>query len=455
MRDLRLIGVHDDGNHLVLADESGEQFRIPLDESLRAAARRDRPRLGQLQIEIDSGVRPREIQSLIRSGLSATEVADRTGWSLDRIARYEGPVLAEREHVATLARRVMLRGRAAGSRTESLQQRVEHRLTGRGVEPSAAVWDSSRSPEGNWTVNVSFPAGGRDRRAVWFFDATGMSVVAKNDEARWLSEDEAASGPIPTPHQVGRPTSVYDVEAEGGVREGPTKRAPQRATKDEPIDLMTSMREHSDARRRRGGGSSGRRRRATATPADAAPREDALPIEELVAEPTTPPPPAHGEHPEDVARRAAAEAAPEGQERLPEVAPTLVDEPVVDEPVVDDTPVVDTTVADAEESTVDAEAQEREAVAASESPTLPEDEDVAPAAETEAIEPAEAAAESVEDAPSGSDEAASDDKPDTDAAEDKADTSAEAPSDQTSKKGRRTSVPSWDDVMFGAPRGRR
>ena len=60
MRDLRLIGVHDDGEHLVVTDDAGEEYRLRIDEPLRAAARRDRPRLGQLQIAIDNDVRPRE-----------------------------------------------------------------------------------------------------------------------------------------------------------------------------------------------------------------------------------------------------------------------------------------------------------------------------------------------------------------------------------------------------------
>jgi len=44
MQDLRLIGVHEDGVHLLLADDEGNRYQLPLDESLRAAARRDRPK---------------------------------------------------------------------------------------------------------------------------------------------------------------------------------------------------------------------------------------------------------------------------------------------------------------------------------------------------------------------------------------------------------------------------
>ena len=63
MQDLRLIGVQDDGGHLILVSRDGDRYRLPLDEALRAAARRDRPRLGQLQIQIDGGLRPRDVQA--------------------------------------------------------------------------------------------------------------------------------------------------------------------------------------------------------------------------------------------------------------------------------------------------------------------------------------------------------------------------------------------------------
>ena len=42
MQHLRLVGVHEDGLHLLLADDEGNRFTVPLDEALRAAARRDR-----------------------------------------------------------------------------------------------------------------------------------------------------------------------------------------------------------------------------------------------------------------------------------------------------------------------------------------------------------------------------------------------------------------------------
>ncbi|KRE40224.1 septation protein SepH [Knoellia sp. Soil729] len=298
MQDLRLIGVHEDGEHVLLSDAEGKRYRVALDEAMRAAARRDRPRLGQLQIEIDGGLRPRDVQSLIRSGLSSEEVADRAGWTVEKVRRFEGPVLAEREYIANQARACVIGtsrpGPSDGSGAEqTLGSRADERFKERSVPGELVRWDSSRLDDGRWSVTAVFPAGGRERLASWYFDPRLRSLVPSNDEARWLSEDSTGDSAIPTPHVAtnsNRATAVFDVEAEGGVDEKPARRAKSR----EPIDLMAAMREQSTRSRR------GRRRSSpTHTAVEESPREDALPIEDLVMDPADAPEPpvARGDHP--------------------------------------------------------------------------------------------------------------------------------------------------------------
>ncbi|WP_434966827.1 septation protein SepH [Janibacter indicus] len=400
MRDLRLIGVHDDGEHLVVTDDAGEEYRLRIDEPLRAAARRDRPRLGQLQIAIDNNVRPREVQAMIRAGASADEVAARTGWDLDKIARFEGPILAEREHVATRAQTVRMRGTNQAGSPETLAQRAATRLTGRGVEPSSVEWDAFRDAEGQWTVSAVFAAGGRDRTATWWFDLAGMSVVAKNDEAKWLSEaDTPQAGPVPTP--VHRPTAVFDVEVEETKAE--------RATRANTDDLINSMREHSGAKSRRRGG--GRRKRASEAAAAPA-HDDALPLEEL-------PPPARGTHPRDEQpaepTQAQAEAQPAPGIDGPTPASATPDESK------DDTPVEPEDVTPDEASGPAGDAADSESTdtdSDTESDDLAASEGTAPQAEAE-----------------------------TEAAPQPQESSAKG----RGRKGRK-GVPSWDDVMFGTTR---
>ncbi len=303
MQDLQLIGVHEDGEHLLLSGGEGGRFRIRVDEPLRAAIRRDRPRLGQLQIEIDGGLRPRDVQALIRAGASAEEAASRAGWSVEKVHRYEGPILAEREHVTGLAREARLRGRSGNNNSgignaPTLSARVAERLKGRGVDASGVSWDSYRAEDGPWTVVVTFAAGGRQRQASWSFDPADRTVSAVDDEARWLSEaEQLAKGPLPAPHLSPPPeraTKVYDLEAEGGLLAG----APIEHH-DEPLDLMTAMRERSNARgRRTSGGRRGSPKTPTHVPGPGGHAPDqALPLEDLPYDPEAmpPPPAAHAE----------------------------------------------------------------------------------------------------------------------------------------------------------------
>ena len=321
MQDLQLIGVHEDGEHLLLSGAEGARFRMPVDEPLRAAIRHDRPRLGQQQNEIDGGLRPRDVQALIRAGASAEETAERAGWSVEKVHRYEGPILAEREHVAGLARTARLRtrnGASNGGSAPTLSARVAERLKGRGVDPRGASWDSWRTEDGPWTIVLTFAAGGRQRQASWSFDLADRAVSAVDDEARWLSEEEQlAARPIPAPHLASASlgaTKVYDLEAEGGLRTG----APA-DHHDDPIDLMTAMRERTTARsRRRPGGRRGSPHSPTNVPGagDHAP-DQALPLEDLAYDPETmPPPPAASVDPDPF----GVDARPE-----PETAAYLVE----------------------------------------------------------------------------------------------------------------------------------
>ena len=64
--------------------------RLALDEALRAAAAHAGPAWAQLQIEMEGGMRPREVQSLIRAGATAEEVADRAAGRSRRAPFGEG-----------------------------------------------------------------------------------------------------------------------------------------------------------------------------------------------------------------------------------------------------------------------------------------------------------------------------------------------------------------------------
>jgi hypothetical protein len=198
MRTARLVGLSPDGRSLIVATESGEELAIPADARLRAAMRGDRPRLGQLEIEMDSSLTPRDIQTRIRSGATLEDVTRVAGIPMDRVERFAAPVLAEREHVAATAMSSSVRRRGETSGHRSLRITVTERLLGRGIDVDAVSWDSYRLEDGRWAVTADYRSGEAGRHASFVYDVQGRFSVAGNDEARWLlGEHSAAKGPQP------------------------------------------------------------------------------------------------------------------------------------------------------------------------------------------------------------------------------------------------------------------
>ena len=97
MQDLRVIGV--ESGALVVAADGGAEYRLPVTPSLRSQLRAAAPD----STPVERKAPPREIQSLIRSGLSPEQAAERTGADLAYVRRFEGPVLAERSHALRTA----------------------------------------------------------------------------------------------------------------------------------------------------------------------------------------------------------------------------------------------------------------------------------------------------------------------------------------------------------------
>ncbi|WP_328583746.1 septation protein SepH [Streptomyces sp. NBC_00370] len=188
MPELRVVAVSNDGTRLVLKAADSTEYTLPIDERLRAAVRNDRARLGQIEIEVESHLRPRDIQARIRAGASAEEVAQFAGIPVDRVRRFEGPVLAERAFMAERARKTAVRrpGENAGPQ---LGEAVQERLTLRGAEKETVQWDSWRRDDGTWEVLLVYRVAGEPHSASWTYDPPRRLVQAVDDEARALIGD--------------------------------------------------------------------------------------------------------------------------------------------------------------------------------------------------------------------------------------------------------------------------
>ncbi|MER5968803.1 septation protein SepH [Streptomyces sp. NPDC002055] len=185
MPELRVVAVSNDGTRLVLKAADSTEYTLPIDERLRAAVRNDRARLGQIEIEVESHLRPRDIQARIRAGASAEEVAQLAGISVDRVRRFEGPVLAERAFMAERARKTPVR-RPGENTGPQLGEAVAERLLLRGADRDTAQWDSWRRDDGTWEVLLAYEVAGEPHSASWTYDPPRRLVQAVDDEARAL-----------------------------------------------------------------------------------------------------------------------------------------------------------------------------------------------------------------------------------------------------------------------------
>lgn len=197
MPELRVVAVSNDGTRLVLKAADSTEYTLPIDERLRAAVRGDRPRLGQIEIEVESHLRPRDIQARIRAGATAEEVAQMAGIPVDRVRRFEGPVLAERAFMAERARKTPVR-RPGENSGPPLGEAVQERLLLRGADKDTVQWDSWRRDDGTWEVLLVYRVAGEPHAASWTYDPPRRLVQAVDDEARSLigeSDDLAAPEP--------------------------------------------------------------------------------------------------------------------------------------------------------------------------------------------------------------------------------------------------------------------
>ncbi|MEU3598569.1 septation protein SepH [Streptomyces sp. NPDC006798] len=185
MPELRVVAVSNDGTRLVLKAADSTEYTLPIDERLRAAVRNDRARLGQIEIEVESHLRPRDIQARIRAGASAEEVAQLAGIPVERVRRFEGPVLAERAFMAERARKTPVR-RPGENSGPPLGEAVKERLALRGAEKDTTLWDSWRRDDGTWEVLLVYRVAGEPHAASWTYDPPRRLVQAVDDEARAL-----------------------------------------------------------------------------------------------------------------------------------------------------------------------------------------------------------------------------------------------------------------------------
>jgi hypothetical protein len=196
MRALRVVGYDEQGVVILEDPDRRERFTVPADERLRAAARGDVQRLGQMSTELESQLRPREIQARIRAGASVEQVAAAAGVQQQRIERFAYPVLLERSRIAELARDAHP-VRDDGPDVRTLSEIVSHTFVLRGQQYEQAEWDAWRGEDRKWVVTLSWKVGRSDITARWGYQpgSHGGTVSALDEHATDLLDGHLTRPP--------------------------------------------------------------------------------------------------------------------------------------------------------------------------------------------------------------------------------------------------------------------
>jgi hypothetical protein len=198
MEELSVIEVTRDG--IIVVTRDGQRFSIALDDALRSKLGHSSPSTTAVTVS------PREIQSMLRSGLSVDEVATASGSSAEHIARFEGPIAAELAFVLERALAVPVVGDGAES---SFGIEIATRIAGQGGH--VVRWQAYRTND-EWVVGARCVLGDVEEDATWSFDPRKMTLVPSNASAVRISKSESVDAALFPPLRVvtQKPASRFD-----------------------------------------------------------------------------------------------------------------------------------------------------------------------------------------------------------------------------------------------------
>ena len=199
MTDLRLQGKSDDGIHLSLIDEDGNEYSLRINDTLRATV--NQPRLSAVPEQENETISIKEIQRRLRAGTPAEELAHENNISIEKIERFAGPILQERIYIINQAQQVPIR-KESGREAVNLLGVVISRLAPRDIDLSELTWNTWRHENGTWTVELHYPNSTGVGIAQWNFDATRRTLASMDENARWMMGDEPPARIMQTPGLV-------------------------------------------------------------------------------------------------------------------------------------------------------------------------------------------------------------------------------------------------------------
>ena len=189
MSELRLNGKTEDGNHLALVDGEGNNYSLRISDTLRATV--NQPRLTSVPaVDAPETMSVKEIQRRLRAGESFEQIAREGQISVDKVERFSGPIMQEREYILDRARELIMRKDAHRSDL-TFADVVIAKLAPRGVDTDALSWNTWRLADGTWHIELRYPNRDGNGLATWNFDLARRALDASDDNGAWLIDEEA------------------------------------------------------------------------------------------------------------------------------------------------------------------------------------------------------------------------------------------------------------------------
>lgn len=196
MTELRLTGKSDDGSHLNLVDNSGSEFSLRISDTLRATV--NQPRLTSVPaFDAVETMSVKEIQRRLRAGDSFDQVARDGQITVEKVERFSGPIMQEREYILDRARELVMRKDV--HRIEmTFRDVVLAKLAPRGVDTDEVSWNTWRLLDGTWHIELHYPNRDGSGVATWNFDLSRRALGATDDNGAWLIDEHAPARPVST-----------------------------------------------------------------------------------------------------------------------------------------------------------------------------------------------------------------------------------------------------------------
>ena len=210
MTELRLTGKSDDGSHINLVDNNGAEFTLRISDTLRATV--NQPRLSSVPtIDAVETISVKEIQRRLRAGDSFEQIARDGQITVEKVERFSGPIMQEREYILDRARELVMRKDV--HRIEmTFRDVVLAKLAPRGVDTDEVSWNTWRLADGTWHIELHYPNRDGNGVATWNFDLSRRALGATDDNGAWLIDEDAPARPVSTGIIHSEPTHPSRIE---------------------------------------------------------------------------------------------------------------------------------------------------------------------------------------------------------------------------------------------------